>query len=118
MSATMGVFGVVLGRTCMAQMGRPGLTVLQKKELWRRWRDAQSLSESGRALDNPLAGSIYGVIKARGGFGRPERRRSRLALGLAEREEISRGVTRSEPARQIAGRLGRAKSTVTRELTR
>ncbi len=102
----------------MAQTGRPGLTVLQKKELWRRWRDGQSLSEIGRALDNRLAGSIYGVIKARGGFGPPERRRSRLALGLTEREEISRGVARGEPARQIAGRLGRATSTVTRELTR
>ena len=102
----------------MAQIGRPGLTPLQKRELWRRWRDGQSLSEIGRALENRLAGSIYGVVKAHGGFSPPERRRSRLALTLAEREEISRGAARGDPARRIAGRLGRATSTVTRELSR
>jgi len=102
----------------MAQIGRPGLTAAQKRELWQRWREGQSLSEIGRALDNRHAGSIYGVIKATGGFGPVERRRSRLSLGLAEREEISRGVARGEPARQIAARLGRAASTVTRELSR
>jgi hypothetical protein len=84
----------------MAQMGRPGLTPLQKRELWRRWRDGQSLSEIGHALDNRLAGSIYGVVKAQGGISPVDRRRSRLALTLAEREEISRGAARGDPARQ------------------
>jgi IS30 family transposase len=37
---------------------------------------------------------------------------------MAEREEISRGVAAGEPCRHIAGRLGRAPSTVSRELTR
>jgi IS30 family transposase len=75
------------------------------------------LSEIGRALGKH-AGSIYGVVKAKGGFTPTERQRSRLALTLAEREEISRGVARGEPATQIAGRLGRPTSTVTRELAR
>jgi IS30 family transposase len=37
---------------------------------------------------------------------------------MAEREEISRGVAVGEPCRQIAARLGRSPSTVSRELTR
>ena len=37
---------------------------------------------------------------------------------MAEREEISRGVAAGEPCRQIAARLGRSPSTVSRELAR
>lgn len=47
-----------------------------------------------------------------------ERRRSRLALTLREREEISRGVAAGDSARRIAARLGRSPSTVARELER
>ena len=39
-------------------------------------------------------------------------------LGLAEREEIAIGLARGEPLRQIAARLGRAPSTVSREVRR
>jgi IS30 family transposase len=46
----------------------------------------------------------------------PERKRSPLRLSLAEREEISRGLAAGESSRQIAGRLGRAPSTVSREV--
>lgn len=101
----------------MAQLGRPGLTAAGKKEMWRRWREGQSLSEIGRALGKG-AGSIHGTIKLRGGFSPPARKRSRLALTLSEREEISRGVARGDPACRIARRLGRSTSTVTREVAR
>ena len=49
---------------------------------------------------------------------RPKRepRRSPLRLSLAEREEISRGLAAGEPVREIARRLGRAPSTVCREV--
>jgi IS30 family transposase len=47
-----------------------------------------------------------------------ERRRSRLALTLAEREVISRGVTAHRSARSIAKLLGRSPSTVSREMSR
>lgn len=46
----------------------------------------------------------------------PERKRSPLRLSLAEREEISRGVAAGESLRSIATRLGRAPSTVSREI--
>ncbi len=74
----------------MAQRGRPGLSPDQKRELWRRWKEGESLSEIGRALGRQ-AGSIHGVVAANGGYVPPLRRRSSRVLSLAEREEISRG---------------------------
>lgn len=101
----------------MAHMGRPGLSAAQKAELWQRWKQAQSLSEIGRALGKH-AGSIHGVLSSNGGFIPPVRRRSRWALTLAEREEISRGMATALSIRQIATKLGRAPSTVSREIHR
>jgi len=46
-----------------------------------------------------------------------DRRRLRLALTLAEREVISRGVTAHQSARSIARLLGRSPSTVSREMS-
>jgi IS30 family transposase len=45
-------------------------------------------------------------------------KRSPLRLSTAEREEISRGLAAGESLRVIAGRLGRAPSTVSREVAR
>ena len=101
----------------MAQMGRPGLSAAQKAELWQRWKHGQSLSEIGRALGKH-AGSIHGVVSSNGGFTPPPRRRSRWALTLAEREEISRGLATACSIRQIAAQLGRAPSTISREIHR
>lgn len=101
----------------MAQMGRPGLSAAQKAELWQRWKQGQSLSEIGRALGKH-AGSIHGVVSSNGGFMPPIRRRSRWALTLAEREEISRGLAMGGSIRQIAATLGRAPSTISREIHR
>ncbi|WP_079186565.1 IS30 family transposase [Streptomyces sp. CB01580] len=89
----------------------------QKQEVWRRWKEGQSLSEIGRALGK-VPGSIHGVVKSNGGFVPAERKRADGALTLAEREEISRGLARDESLRTIAGRLGRASSTVSREVSR
>lgn len=101
----------------MAQMGRPGLSAAQKAELWQRWKQGQSLSEIGRALGKH-AGSIHGVVSSNGGFIPPLRRRARWALTLAEREEISRGLATACSIRQIAATLGRAPSTISREIHR
>ena len=46
------------------------------------------------------------------------RRRSRLALTLTERETISRGIVARQSARSLAWQLGRAPSTVSREIKR
>lgn len=101
----------------MATMGRPGLSASQKADLWQRWKDGQSLSEIGSALGKH-AGSIHGVLSSNGGIVPATRRRSRLALTLTEREEISRGLSSGESIRQIAFRLARAPSTISREIAR
>ncbi len=101
----------------MARIGRPGLSDEQKREVWRRWRDGQSLSEIGRALGK-VPGSIHGVVAANGGFVPAARARSAGVLSLAEREEISRGLAAGDSFRAIAGRMGRAPSTVSREVGR
>src|SRR5574340_865208 len=102
---------------CMGHMGRRGLSAAQKAELWQRWKRGQSLSDIGRALGKH-AGSIHGVVSSNGGFAPAVRRRSRWSLTLAEREEISRGMATQRSIRQIAASLGRAPSTVSREITR
>lgn len=101
----------------MATMGRPGLSPSQKADLWQRWKDGQSLSEIGKALGKH-AGSIHGVLSSNGGIVPASRRRSRLALTSPEREEISRGLSSGESIRQIASRLARAPSTISREIAR
>jgi len=62
--------------------------------------------------------SIERVIRAAGGIRPPRRRRSRLALTLAEREEISRGLVAGSTIRSIAVCLDRAPSTICREINR
>jgi IS30 family transposase len=90
---------------------------VERRELWERWKGGESVSEIARALDRG-PGTIHWTIRERGGVVPPTRRRSRLALTLGEREEISRGVACGESARGVAARLGRSPSTVTRELAR
>ena len=89
----------------------------QRADLWQRWRKGQSLSDIARALQKP-PGSIFGFIRANGGISPVGRRRSAQALTFADREEISRGLSRGESIRGIAARLGRPPSTISREIGR
>lgn len=61
---------------------------------------------------------MHGVVFSIGGIVPSDRRRSRLALTLAEREEISRGIAAGRPIRQIAAGIARSPSTVSREIAR
>jgi IS30 family transposase len=102
----------------VARLGRPGgLSEARKKELWERWKAGESISDISRALKKP-PGSIHGMLKATGGIAPLRRRRPCWALTLAEREEISRGLASGDSMRAIAARLGRATSTVSREVQR
>ena len=89
----------------------------QKSEMWDRWQRGESLHSIGRVFDRPSS-SIYGLLSPTGGIRPPVRCRSRLALTLAEREEISRGIASQESMRSIAERLGRSSSTISREIKR
>jgi len=94
--------------------GRLGLSAIDKLEIWSRWKAGQTLHEIGRAYGK-CHNSIRAVLQPRGGIPPLARRRSQLALTFSEREDISRGIACGSSIREIAGRLRRAASTVSRE---
>ena len=101
----------------MSQRRRRGFTAAQKTELWNQWQQGLSLKAIGRALGKSSS-SIYGQLAPYGGIRPAPRRRSRLALTVTEREEISRGIATYQSIRLIASLLGRSASTVSREIGR
>ena len=101
----------------MAQPSRLGMTEVQKSELWRRWRKGESIHEISRALGRRRF-TIRSTLKRQGGFTPPVRKRSPDALSLAEREEISRGLSAGQSMRQIAIALQRSPSPISREIAR
>jgi IS30 family transposase len=101
----------------MMQRKRTRLALAEKSDIWRRWKAGQSLHEIGRAFGRPHP-TIRKLLLPHGGIAPATRRRSRLALTLAEREDISRGVTSGSSLREIARLLNRAASTVSREVAR
>jgi IS30 family transposase len=96
---------------------RRGFTAAEKTELWDRWQRGESLKAIGRAFGKPSS-SIYFQLAPHGGIRPAQRHRSRLALTLSEREEISRGIARHQSARSMARFLGHSASTVSREISR
>lgn len=98
-------------------MRRPWMSWAHRHELWRRWRAGESLTDIARALQRDHA-RIYRIVDAEGGIAPSPRRRSPLTLTLGEREEISRGVARGLAVRALARQLGRAPSTISREIRR
>ncbi len=93
------------------------LTAQEKAEIWRRYGEGESLRSMTRNVGRSMD-ALRLLVAATGG--RPPRvsRRSTLQLAPAEREEISRGVVARESCRLIARRIGRAGSTVSREIAR
>jgi hypothetical protein len=77
----------------MVRRRGPRLTLAEKTELWRRWRRGESLNAIGRALGRIAKVVRYAVART-GGIPPPARQRGRLALSLAEREAISRGLAK------------------------
>ena len=85
--------------------------------MWNRWKAGQSLNAIGRVLGKDKQ-VIHFLLARHGGIAPPVRRRSRRALTLAEREDISRGVASGSSLRVIAQHLSRTASTISRELAR
>jgi IS30 family transposase len=96
---------------------RVGFTSAQIIELWERWKRGEGLKAIGRVFGKPSS-CIFNHIKPTGGIKPAARRRSRLALSLAEREEISRGLAVGRTLRAMAAALGRSPSTVSRVIAR
>ncbi len=90
-------------------------TEVERVEVWDRWQAGVANRLIGRDLGRS-AGSIRAFVESWGGVRPPIRRRSCRHLSLIEREEISRGVAAGHSLRMVATRLGRAPSTITREL--
>jgi IS30 family transposase len=101
----------------MAKRGRPGLSQVEKSELWARWKAGDCVSDIARALQVP-GSRVHHVLACAGGMVPAARRRSPRALRMGEREEISRGIAAGESARRIAAGLRRPVCTVTREIAR
>ena len=89
----------------------------QKSEIWDRWQRGESMSSIGRVFDR-ASSSIYPLLARTGGIRPPARIRSRLALTLIDREEISRGLRAQMSLRSIARNLKRPASTINREVRR
>jgi IS30 family transposase len=89
----------------------------QKALMWERWQQGDSLQQIAQLFDRNHS-SVERILAETGGIRPAQRCRSRLALTLVEREEISRAVVAGHLIRSIAASLGRAPSTISRELRR
>ena len=101
----------------MNRRSRVYFTAKQRAEIWDRWQRGESMSSIGRLFERGSS-SIYPVLSRTGGIRPPQRKRSRLALTLSEREEISRGIAANDSVRLITWQLSRSASTISREINR
>lgn len=89
----------------------------QRAYIWDRYQKGDSLNDIARSFDRGHS-SLQKIISATGGIRPPERKRSESTLRLSEREEISRGLVLDQSFREIARRLNRHASTISREVNR
>jgi hypothetical protein len=89
----------------------------QKSEMWDRWQRGDSMGSIGRHF-NRASSSIFPHLARTGGIRPADRTRSRSALSLIEREEVSRGLVAEQSFRSIAQHLNRSPSTISREVRR
>ena len=95
----------------MAYRTRRNYTAAQMSELWNLWQKGETLKAIGRVFDRNSS-SIFSLLSATGGIRPSPRQRSRLALTLREREEISRGLINGLSLRCIATQLSHTHSTI------
>ncbi|KTD47491.1 IS30B/C/D transposase [Legionella quinlivanii] len=98
-------------------LSKRSFTEHQQDVIWSLWSQGKSLSEIGRQL-NKHAGSIFCFLQKSGGIKPVKSIRSKQALTLYEREEISRGLSANLSIRTIAKTLNRSPSTISREINR
>ena len=98
-------------------MRMPRMSDVERAEIWRLRAEGGSVASIARAIHRPT-GTVQGFLVASGGVRPKDRTRRPAALRLEEREDISRGLAAGETLRSIARRLGRAPSTISREVER
>lgn len=89
----------------------------ERSKIWDRYKVGDSVKSIARS-HHRTSSSIHGYLSRTGGIRPPVRKRPDRSLSLAEREEISRGIVAGLPIRTIAKDLGRAPSTISREINR
>src|SRR5258706_15012078 len=102
----------------MEGSARTRFTPRQKADLWERWKSGQCVADIARALERRNKSGVYRVLALNGGIAPAPRRRAAAALRLEESEEISRGISAGRAVRRNPEKLGRAASTVNREVRR
>ena len=101
----------------MQQRTRIYYSAEQRAYIWDRWQRGESMSSIGRLFERESS-SIYPILDPSGGIRPPTRTRSRVALSLSDREEISRGLANKQSIRSMARRLERPPSTMERKTNR
>jgi IS30 family transposase len=96
---------------------RSRLSCQQQRELWGRWKQGQTLPQIGAALGKAVS-TVHNCLSKDGGIEPRQRARSEIHLSAAEREEISRAMVAGTSVRSVARQLGRAASTISREIAR
>jgi IS30 family transposase len=91
------------------------LSKAEHLEIERRISEGETFAAAAEAVGCSTK-SIQRFMARTGGLRRRVRERSPLRLSLPDREELSRGLIAGDSLRQIAARLGRAVSTISREV--
>jgi IS30 family transposase len=89
----------------------------EQDEIWTRWQRGESFRSIGRRFGTHLH-AIRRFVARTGGCRRPPAERAERTLRAAKREEVSRGLAAGASYRAIAAQLGRAHTTVSREVAR
>jgi len=103
-----------------SQGRRRRLTPEERARVWRQWRDGISLDAIQASLAVSASG-VYGEIAARGGIAPAPRCRGSRTLSLLERQLLTLwrvGEAEGVSMREAARRLGRAPSSISREIRR
>lgn len=93
------------------------LSAAERYQLWQRWKAGEPVRQIARVLAK-WPTQVRRELCERGGYAPCERKRAEHQLTLAQREEISRGLSAVLSMRQIAVRIGKHVSTVSREIRR
>src|SRR5262245_18971843 len=101
----------------MKQRPRIYYSASQRALIWERWQKGETHHQIAGLFDR-YHSSIRGIVAETGGIRPADRHRSRWALALREREEISHADAAGHSMRSIAASLGRAPSTISREIRR
>lgn len=92
------------------------MTIEDREEIWLRLEAGETLTEIAAVIDRTLSTLSTFVIRNGGRRPREQTPWSDKRMSLEEREEISRGLALGESFRSIAKRIGRAPSTVSRDV--